>query len=677
MKTKNILSLLLICAVMPLTGCNNETINSTDNEKDRSWKISSIDDSLEVNVYLKNKKLSYEVNKNDSSVVDESNLCILTDKTSFDKGLKFVEATEIITNSYEYENISGSYSKVFATFNEFTLTFEDSNNMLLDFIVRVYEDGYAFKQGIRAKDGKKGKLKVKEEQTYFTLPEGAETHSMEYNGKSQWFSYEEYYDVHSSKGLEGAKLSMPFLYKTADDVWSLISESELIGSGYVGMFLKGQENRQLQTSPAFGARMDIEVNYPFETPWRLGITGDLETITESTLVEDLYDDVDYWKPDNCESLSTEEQKIYDYDWVEPGIVAWDWLSYTGYRNQQDWDLHKSYIDLAVEMNWRYIIVDGGWEPWNLAQKAGFLDMMDYANERDIKVIAWGHAMNNFAGDRLIDTLDQWKAWGIAGIKIDFFDGQGVSNRDDLLITGQGESQLTIDFYEKVYQECAKRQMVVNCHGANKPTGERRIYPHVLNREAIRGNEMKSMNPRQLTSIPYLRGVTGPSDYTPTFMPITDDTTVGTQIGLHVLYESGLPSMAGKEKEYLNTAQYFDDDAVGPDALKDFMRNLPATWDELEYVLGTPRNDSVLARRKGDNWWVGGITVKGQTFDVDLSFLDDGEYSAEIFFDGETYNKLKYSIQDVTKSSKLSIPTNDNGGFAIRITKKLTGGNINE
>ena len=160
MKTKNILSLLLICAVMPLTGCNNETINSTDNEKDRSWKISSIDDSLEVNVYLKNKKLSYEVNKNDSSVVDESNLSILTDKTSFDKGLKFVEATEIITNSYKYENVSGSYSKVFATFNEFTLTFEDSNNMLLDFIVRVYEDGYAFKQGIRAKDGKKGKLKL-------------------------------------------------------------------------------------------------------------------------------------------------------------------------------------------------------------------------------------------------------------------------------------------------------------------------------------------------------------------------------------------------------------------------------------------------------------------------------------------------------------------------------------
>lgn len=669
MKINKILGLFLTSALLPLTGCTNDNNSSTSFfSKDQSWEISSIDKSLKVQLHLKNNKISYEVSKDSTQVVNESELCILTDKTSFDKGVRFVEITDTMTSSYEYHNISGSYSTVYTAFNEFVATFEDQNNMYLDITIRVYDDGYAFKQGIRAKDGKEGSINIKEEQTYFTLPNGTEAHSMEYNGKSQWFSYEEYFEVHSPKGLENKKNSMPFLYKTNDNVWSLITESELIGSNYIGMFLKGKKDNKLQTEPAFGAKMDVKTTYPFETPWRLGVTGDLETITESTLVEDLYDDATYWRPDNYDSLSKEEQKIYDYEWVEPGVVAWDWLSNKSMYNQQNWAMHKRYIDLAVEMNWKYIIVDGGWQPWNLAQKAGFLDMMDYANDRNIKVIAWGHAMNQFAGDKLINTLDQWKSWGIAGIKIDFFDGQGVSDSSDLLITGQGESQLTVDFYEKVYQECAKRQMVVNCHGANKPTGERRIYPHVLNREAIRGNEMISMNMRQLTSIPFIRGVTGPSDYTPTFMPMTDDTTVGAQIGLHVLYESGLPSMAGLEKEYLDTNQYFNDTSVGPNELKDFMRNLPATWDELEYVSGTPRNDSVLARRNGDSWWVGGVTSKTQTFEVDLSFLGDGEYTAEIFFDGEAYNKLQYKNENVNKTSKISIPTSENGGFAIRINK---------
>lgn len=673
MKKTKLLNLLLASLVLPLAACSQTNNSSSEGGKNSSsgenhiqlasnnWTISSLDKSLKVNVYLIENYVYYEVLKNDTSVLDLSSLNMITDISSFEEGVDFYDETEVSTLSFTYDNISGSYSEVSTACNEITLTFIDLNDMLLDITFRVYDDGYAFKYGIRANDDTAGKMTINVEESIFTLPDGAETHSMEYNGGSEWFSYEEYYNVHSSSKLDDYYMSMPFLYETKDNVWSLITESNIIGSDYIGSFLQGIGDRQVQTVPGYGAEMDFEVNYPYETPWRIGITGTLADITESSLVEDVYDDVEYWKPDNYESLSDEEKEIYNYDWVEPGIVAWNWLQYTGHRGQKDWDLHREYIDLAVEMGWKYIILDGGWVPSTMSEISGFQEMMAYADQFDIKVIGWGHAMNDFGTyAQLTSTLDRWKNWGIDGIKIDFFDGQGANSIE---ATGEGEHQLTLQHYEKVYQECAKRQMVVNCHGSNKPTGERRVYPHVLNREGIRGNEMKTMNPRQLTSIPFLRGVVGPSDYTPTLHPLTDDTTIGLQLGLHVLYESGLPSMAGKTAEYYNSIA------------KGFLQALPCTWDDLKYIEGTPREDTVLARRKGTEWWVGGITVKKQTFEIDLSFLDEGtEYVADIYYDGEAEsNEINLNLQNrkenVNSNSKLTISAPDGGGFAIRITVK--------
>jgi len=674
MRKTKLLNILLASLVLPLAACTPTNSNSTGDVKSSSspvknpinlasdnWSISSLDKSLKVNVYLIENYVYYEVLKNDTSVLDLSSLSMITDISSFEDGVEFYDQTDITTLSFTYDNISGSYSEVSTACNEITLTFVDLNDMLLDVTFRVYDDGYAFKYGIRASDDTAGKMIINSEESIFTIPEGAETHSMEYNGGSEWFSYEEYYDVHSSSKLDDYYMSMPFLYQTKNDVWSLITEANIVGSDYIGSFLQGIGDRQVQTVPGYGAEMAFEVNYPYETPWRIGITGTLADVTESSLVEDVYDDVEYWKPDNYESLSNEEKEIYNYDWVEPGIVAWNWLQYTGHRGQKDWDLHREYIDLAVEMGWKYIILDGGWVPSTMSEISGFQEMMAYADQYNIKVIGWGHAMNDFGTyAQLTSTLDRWKNWGIDGIKIDFFDGQGANSIE---ATGAGEHQLTLQHYERVYQECAKRQMVVNCHGSNKPTGERRIYPHVLNREGIRGNEMRTMNPRQLTSIPFLRGITGPSDYTPTLHPLTDDTTVGLQLALHVLYESGLPSMAGKTAEYYNSIA------------KGFLKALPCTWDDLKYIDGTPREDSVLARRKGNEWWVGGITVKEQTFTIDLSFLDENtEYVADIYYDGEAaQNEVNLNLQNrkenVNSNSKLTIAAPDGGGFAIRITVK--------
>ena len=248
-------------------------------------------------------------------------------------------------------------------------------------------------------------------------------------------------------------------------------------------------------------------------------------------------------------------------------------------------------------------------------------------------------------------LDLWKSRGIDGVKIDYFDGNEQPTAERV------ESQNTLKITERLYQECAKRQMVVNCHGCNKPTGERRVYPHVINREAVRGNEMVNNISEFLTTIPFIRGTIGPTDYTPTLLPMNENVTVGHQLALHVLLETGSISMGDKINVYQESIA------------KDFLSKLPATFDDIKYLGGTPASYCVLARQKGDDWWIGGNTVSEREVEIDLSFLKDGNYEADIYFDGEDYLTLDNRKETINSSSKLTVKMNKNGGFAIRIIKK--------
>ena len=139
-------------------------------------------------------------------------------------------------------------------------------------------------------------------------------------------------------------------------------------------------------------------------------------------------------------------------------------------------------------------------------------------------------------------LAQWQQWGIEGIKIDFFDGQGAPYLSD---QWKLESQQSLDeHYEMIYQEAARYKMLVDCHGCNKPTGERRQYPHVINREAIRGYEFKSVDSKQTAYLPFTRGAIGPSDFTPAIIPYLSGTVPGAHnMGLAVPLESGMPTFS--------------------------------------------------------------------------------------------------------------------------------------
>ena len=554
MKKKFLLTFLAISSL--LVGCGEQTSISSSSSNDivegDYWDVSSPDKKLNARVILQDDgSLKYSIKKNNITVIEDSTLGFSFQEANLYEMLTFenIERNEI---NVIYDNISGKSSQVEASCNEMKIKFKEYS-FYLTVTMRAYDDGYAFKYDIESIDNEKGTFHIENELTTFTLPEDSITWNMPYktiNGKGNFFAYEEVYQRRKATNLYGRQLSMPFIYQIGDnEMYSLITESNLIGSGFYGSFLECKEDGStaLQTihSPATIAEDDSELSYPFTSPWRVGITGSLKEVTDSELVEKVYDDVSYYRPDNYDELSSEEKKIYDYDWVEPGVVAWNWLLYTGTTSQNDFTLQKQYVDLANEMGWKYTILDGGWNAnFNSNQ---FKEFMDYATRKNVKVIVWCNALSDFANGNLAllqSKLDTWASYGIAGIKIDFFDGQNATGQ-----THQGEDKKTIEWYESIYQECAKRKMVVNCHGSNKPTGERRIYPNVLNREGIKGNENKNVDASTIVNSMFTRMVVGPTDFTPTVDPLSKGMTIGSQIACSVLYESGLPSMADYPQTY--------------------------------------------------------------------------------------------------------------------------------
>lgn len=666
MKKKSILGILTATAAFSMltaVGCSHEQPKESSETKDKSsWVVSSPDESLKAKIgFEETGALYYTVSKGDLTVVDRSTLGFSIAEDDLNMISYETESSRTILNTYQ--NITGKHSEVKNYCNETVITFK-AWDFYFDVTMRVYDDGYAFRYGIRGVAGGEGNITVLEEKTQFAIPEKSSTWIQAYiSNKPQageFFSYEEAYNYRSSSNLSNIDVSMPFLYRVGkSDVYSLVTESQLIGSGFYGSFLREAEENEgkgiLQTehSPARKADPDNVIGYPFESPWRVGITGSLKTVNESELVEKVYDDAEYWKPDNYDSLSAEEQEIYNYDWVDASPSSWNWLLGGHNAASYDYNSQRKYIELSQKMGWGYVLLDAAWEYNHTA--AEITSLVDYAHERNVKVLVWCNSLPDFANGKkeaLTVKLDLWKRYGVDGIKIDFFDGQSATGQ-----THQGEDIETIKWYETIYQETAKRKMVVNCHGANKPTGERRIYPNVINREAIRGNEFTNIDSTITVNQMFIRGVIGPSDFTPVVNPLSKGTTMAHQLALAVLYESGSPTMADKMSTYLNNAE-----------LSDLFKSIPALRDDTLFLCGELDEYYCAAVKSGEDWFIAGICSVAETgISLDLSFLKD--YYKGYLYEDDGNGGIKKTVSDVDSETKQNITMKPNGGFVYHLVKK--------
>ena len=362
-------------------------------------------------------------------------------------------------------------------------------------------------------------------------------------------------------------------------------------------------------------------------------------------------------------------QFQDTSWIKPGKVAWDWWNDW---NLYDVDFHagintqtyKYYIDFAAKYGVPYIILDEGWyKLGNVLEVVPEINMDElsaYAKQKNVGLILW-LVWNSF-DDQMMPAFDQYEKWGIKGLKIDFM---------------QRNDQLLINYYYKVCREAAKRKMLVDFHGAQRPATMTRTWPNLINTEGVRGMEWSKWSadaePEHNVTLPFTRMFLGPLDYTPgamrnatkaTFAAINHQPmALGTrchQLAMYVVFEGPLQMLADSPSNYLRE----------PEAME-FLSAVPTEWDETK-VLDAKIADYVLvARRNGRDWYVGAMgDWTARDLDVDLSFLSEGNFTMDAYQDGinadHNASDYKKASTQVSKATKLKIHLAPGGGWAARI-----------
>ncbi|NOX84384.1 MAG: glycoside hydrolase family 97 protein, partial [Chlorobi bacterium] len=358
-------------------------------------------------------------------------------------------------------------------------------------------------------------------------------------------------------------------------------------------------------------------------------------------------------------------ELKNVSWIKPGKVAWDWwnaLNVYGvdFKSGVNTDTYKYFIDFAHKYGLEYIILDEGWyeldDVLKIRENVDLPEILRYAKSKDVGVILW--VTWKALDDQLDKALEQFEQWGVKGIKVDFM------QRDD---------QWMVDYYRRVARKAAEHHLLVDYHGAYKPTGLRRAYPNVITREGVAGLEQdkwgEKANPEHDVTLPFIRIVAGPMDYTPgaminatkkNFRPVWGKPmSQGTrchQLAMYVVYESPLQMLADSPSNYMK-----EKDAM------DFLTPVPTVWDTT-VVLGAKVSDYILmARKSGNKWYLGAMTDwDARDLQVDFGFLPDGNYTLEIWQDGINADRYASDYKRITKAvnkdTKLDIHLAPGGGW---------------
>ena len=646
----NFLKLILLCLVL------NLSVSKLVYSKD--LKVSSPDNKIQVRVSI-NGNIRFSVFYNNILIINPSEIFLEIDgKSGKSPSVRSYSARKV--NELIYPVIPTKYSSVPDHFNELQILFRNHYSL----IFRAYNDGFAY----RFQTSFNNEITVTGEMANY---EFTEDYPIYFPKEESFFSHNEkkYIFNNLSKIKEDEFCSLPMLLAPSDGPKILISESDLID--YPGMWLKGTASQQLQ---AIFPKAPLQVKQkndrdvpvierePFlaktngtrSFPWRVFII----TENEGALIES----------DMVFRLARPNQ-LKDVSWIRPGKVAWDWwnnLNIYGvnFKAGINTDTYKYYIDFASEYGIEYIILDEGWyKLGNLLDINPDIDMNElfsYAKEKKVGIILW--VIWKTLDDQMEVALDQFAEWGAAGIKVDFM------QRDD---------QWMVNYYSKIAMEAAKRELLVDYHGAYKPTGLHRTYPNVITREGVMGLEWNKwsdeITPEHDLTIPFIRMVAGPMDYTPgamvntqkeNFMPVfSRPMSQGTrvhQLAMYVVYESPLQMLADSPSNYLKEKE-----------CTEFIVEVPVTWDETKVLDGKVGEYILIARRKGEYWYVAAMTNSNErVLEVNFSFLKSGDHTIVSFFDGVNANRFASDYRKeegkVTNKDKLRINLAKGGGWIARI-----------
>ena len=626
-------------------------------------EVKSPNGEIKLTVSIKDK-IYYSVDYNTEVLLNNCYLQLVLDNEALGNNPKLTGQKRSVINENINPVVPLKYSTVNNHCNVLLLNFKGDYSVEF----RAFNDGVAY----RFITNRKKESIVKGEDFVINFPSEYLAHLQQQGGFKTAYE-EKYTHVPTTQFVSEEKnlAVLPVLLDTKKQYKILISESDL--SDYPCMFLKGTSNNVMQsTFPKvpleFGEDGDRslkivkEADYIAKTsgkrtyPWRyFVITQDDKQLLENTMTLKL-------APKN---------QLQNTAWIKPGQASWEWWNdaspygpdvnfVAGYNL----DTYKYYIDFASKYGIPYIIMDEGWamstrDPYTPNPKVDVHEIIRYGKEKNVGVILWLTWLvveNNF------DVFKTVKDWGVKGLKIDFMD------RSD---------QWMVNYYERVAKEAAKNELLVDFHGSFKPAGLEYAYPNVISYEGVRGMEqMGGCYPDNSIYLPFMRNAVGPMDYTPGAMismqpevysaERPNAASIGTrayQMALFVVFESGLQMLADNPTLY-----YRNEDCTR------FITQVPTTWDETKVLEAKVGEYVIVAKRKGDKWFVGGITnnnEKERSFEVSLDFLNTGKsYQMTSFEDGINagrqamdYRKNEYTI---TKDEKIKLKMVRNGGWAAVI-----------
>ena len=591
--------------------------------------------------------LYYQVSREGIPVVLPSRLGLEMDSVAYGRDVSgFKARTRVVDDPYLLK--SGKRLETRDHCTEHLISFRGKGKANFQLKVRVYDDAVAFRYVFPKKDTRIHT--IREEWTEFRLPEGkAWIHPYDWNSRHKP-SYEQFsrnnIPVGSPSPYEQG-WAFPMLFQTGG-LWTLVTEACLDGtypathidnSGAAGAYkIRFPEADE----PIVPDDPQPRSTLPWVTPWRVIVTcPGLDEVFASQVVAHL----------------NPPCALADTSWIRPGKATWSWW-YNG-GSVRNYQTQLQYVDFCHEMGWEYSLIDASWERMD---GEGVEGVLRHAAAKGVGIWLWYHsgagredAIMSDPGRRRAE-MKRISELGVKGIKVDFFDT---------------DKQRVIALYPEILKDAADYHLMIDFHGATLPHGWERTWPHLMTTEAIKGAEGLG---RQETcdrmaqhdaTVVFTRNVVGSMDYTPvTFsnkirqgVEAVRKTSVAHQLALAVVFESGFHCFADRAEAYLALEE-------GPKA---FLRDVPTAWDESVLLSGYPADYAVVARRKGEVWWIGGIN--GQDVKREFTFrLPEACRGKEICWitDGADINSFGTLLTRSGESGEVTVPVLGNGGFAAVI-----------
>ena len=625
-----------------------------------SYDLRSPDGRIEIRIRTSGQ-IQYDVVLKGRAVLEKSALSLDVDHKKLGMQPKVIDAKRRSHDEEVVPVVRQKFAKIRDHYNELRLSMDSGYAV----VFRAYNEGaaYRFETSIPQE-----KVKVYAEEAAFNF---SANDIVYYPQEDSFFSHNErkYLPQHLSEIAPEFLATLPAVVDVGEGAKVAIAESDV--ESYPGLWLRGTGGFGLTaTFPPYPLKESLTSDRDYRVvesadyiavtagtrtfPWRvIGIAdrdGDLLTNQIVYLLE---------KP----------SQVQDTSWIKPGKVAWDWWNANNvygvdFKAGINTETYKYYIDFAAKYGIPYIILDEGWYKLgnllDVVPEINMQELADYARQKNVGIILW--VVWKTLDDQLLPALDQFEKWGVKGIKVDFM---------------QRSDQILIDYYHKVSRETAKRKMLVDFHGDQKPASMTRTWPNLISTEGVRGMEWSKWSaesePKHNVTLPFTRMFLGPMDYTPgamrnatkaTFAPIHGQPmAMGTrchQLAMYVVYESPLQMLSDSPSNYLREPE-----------IMDFLGPVPSEWDETRVLDARIAEYAVVARRNGRDWYIGAMSDwTPRNVDIDLSFLPEGNFTMEAYQDGVNADRnasdYKKITTQVTKATKLKLPLASGGGWAARI-----------